>query len=121
MNRLGELERAVMDVLWDSAEPLTVRQVGVRLTNRDLAHTTVMTVLDRLAKKGFARRQRDGRAWLYRAAADRVAYVTELMMHALDQTGDRSAALTSFARRVSDSEAAVLRRALESFGEIPRN
>ena len=42
-------------------------------------------------------------------------------MYALDQTGDRSAALTSFARRVSDSEAQVLRRALESLGEIPRD
>lgn len=121
MNRLGELERAIMDVLWDSTEPLTVRQVGLRLTNRDLAHTTVMTVLDRLAKKGFARRQRDGRAWWYRAAANREAYVTELMLHALDQTGDRSAALASFARRVSDSEAQVLRGALESFGETTRD
>ena len=110
-----------MDVLWDSTEPLTVRQVGLRLTNRDLAHTTVMTVLDRLAKKGFARRQRVGRAWRYQAAANREAYVTELMLHALDQTGDRSAALASFARRVSDSEAEVLRRALESIGELPQD
>ena len=62
----SSLERAIMDILWDSTESLTVRQVGLRLTNRDLAHTTVMTVLDRLAKKGFAHRQRDGRAWLYR-------------------------------------------------------
>ena len=121
MKRLGELERAVMDVLWESAEPLTVRQVGARLTDRDLAHTTVMTVLDRLAKKGFARRQRDGRAWRYCAAEDQETYITELMMYAVDQTGDRSAALTSFARRVSDSEAQVLRRALESLGEIPRD
>ena len=121
MKRLGELERAVMDVLWESAEPLTVRQVGASLTDRDLAHTTVMTVLDRLAKKGFARRQRNGRAWRYCAAEDQETYVTELMMYALDQTGDRSAALTSFARRVSDSEAQVLRRALESLGEIPRD
>jgi len=120
MNSLGELERAVMDILWDSAGALTVRQVGARLTNRDLAHTTVMTVLDRLAKKGFARRHRDGRAWLYEAAADREAYITELMMHALNQTGDRRAALTSFARRVSESEADVLRRALRSLGESPR-
>jgi predicted transcriptional regulator len=117
VKRLGELERAIMDVLWESPESLTVRQVGMRLTDRDLAHTTVMTVLDRLAKKGFARRQRDGRAWRYRAAADRETYVTELMMHALDQTGDRSAALASFARRVSGTEAQVLRRALESLGE----
>ena len=121
MKRLGELERAVMDVLWESIEPLTVRQVGLRLAYRGLAHTTVMTVLDRLAKKGFARRQRDGRAWRYQAAADRETYVTELMMHALDQTGDRSAALASFARRVSDTEAQVLRRALGSLGEIARD
>ena len=121
MKRLGELERAIMDVLWDSAGPLTVREVGVRLTDRDLAHTTVMTVLDRLAKKGLARRERDGRAWLYRPAANREAYVTELMLHALDQTGDRSAALASFARRVSDTEARVLRKALETLGELTRN
>jgi predicted transcriptional regulator len=109
-----------MDVLWESDEPLTVRQVGAHLTDRDLAHTTVMTVLDRLAKKGFARRERDGRAWRYSAAADRETYVTELMLHALDQTGDRSAALASFARRVSDAEAQVLRRELESLGEVAR-
>ena len=109
-----------MDVLWESDETLTVRQVGAHLTDRDLAHTTVMTVLDRLAKKGFARRERDGRAWRYCAAADRETYVTELMMHALDQTGDRSAALASFARRVSDAEAQVLRRELESLGETAR-
>jgi predicted transcriptional regulator len=117
VNRLGELERAIMDVLWESDTQLTVRQVGSGLTDRDLAHTTVMTVLDRLAKKGFARRERDGRAWLYRPAASREAYVTELMLFALDQTGDRSAALASFARRVSGSEARVLRRALEIGGE----
>jgi predicted transcriptional regulator len=110
-----------MDVLWESESQLTVRQVGRRLTDRDLAHTTVMTVLDRLAKKGFARRERDGRAWLYRAAASREAYVTELMLHALDQTGDRSAALASFARRVSDNEARVLRRALETGGDSARS
>src|SRR6201996_1917387 len=62
VNRLGDLERAIMDVLWGTPQSLTVREVSAQLTERDLAHTTVMTVLDRLAKKGFARRERDGRA-----------------------------------------------------------
>jgi predicted transcriptional regulator len=119
VNRLGELERAIMDVLWESRDPLTVRQVSGKLTERDLAHTTVMTVLDRLAKKGFARRERDGRAWRYRAAATREAYVTELMLNALEQTGDRQAALARFARSVSETEAAALRRALEALGQGP--
>ena len=110
-----------MDILWESVAPLTVREVSLRLTDRELAHTTVMTVLDRLAKKGFVRRGREGRAWRYQASASREAYVTELMLSALDQTGDRSAALASFARRVSDAEARVLRRALEAIGELSRN
>jgi predicted transcriptional regulator len=110
-----------MDVLWESADPLTVREVSLRLVDRDLAHTTVMTVLDRLAKKGFVRRGREGRAWRYQASASRETYVTELMLSALDQTGDRSAALASFARRVSEAEARVLRRALEALGELSRD
>ena len=121
VNRLGELERAIMDILWESPDPLTVRQVSGNLTERDLAHTTVMTVLDRLAKKGFARRERDGRAWRYRAAATREAYVTELMLSALEQTGDRQAALARFARSVSETEAAALRRALEALGQGSRD
>jgi predicted transcriptional regulator len=116
VNRLGELERAIMDILWESPDPLTVRQVSGGLTERDLAHTTVMTVLDRLAKKGFARRDRNGRAWRYHAAATREAYVTELMLSALEQTGDRQAALARFARSVSETEATALRRALEALG-----
>jgi predicted transcriptional regulator len=108
-----------MDVLWENRDPLTVRQVSGKLTERDLAHTTVMTVLDRLAKKGFARRERDGRAWRYRAAETREAYVTELMLNALEQTGDRQAALARFARSVSETEAAALHRALEALGQGP--
>jgi predicted transcriptional regulator len=112
VNRLGELERAIMEVLWDTREPLTVRKVSESLPQRNLAHTTVMTVLDRLAKKGFARRNRDGRAWRYRPAATRESYVAELMLTALDQTGDRSAALAAFAQSVNGTEAEILRDAL---------
>ena len=112
VNRLGDLERAIMEVLWQTDSSLTVRQVSNGLTQRNLAHTTVMTVLDRLAKKGFARRERDGRAWRYRPAATREAYVAELMLTALEQTGDRDAALARFAQSVSGAEAEVLRDAL---------
>jgi predicted transcriptional regulator len=117
VNRLGELERAIMEVLWDTREPLTVRKVSESLPQRNLAHTTVMTVLDRLAKKGFARRNRDGRAWRYRPAATRESYVAELMLTALDQTGDRSAALAAFAQSVNGTEAEILRDALRDLEE----
>jgi predicted transcriptional regulator len=119
VNRLGDLERAIMEVLWQTESSLTVRQVSNGLTQRNLAHTTVMTVLDRLAKKGFARRERDGRAWRYRPAATREAYVAELMLTALEQTGDRDAALARFAESVSGPEAVVLREALSRLEREP--
>jgi predicted transcriptional regulator len=114
MTRLGELERAVMDVLWDRGTPATVREVAEVLHDRDLAYTTVMTVLDRLAGKGMVERERAGRAWSYRPAASREAFIAQLMLDALDLAGSRDAALVRFARSVSGTEAEVLRAALES-------
>lgn len=101
-----------MDIIWAGSSPLTAREVGRLIADRDLAPTTVMTVLDRLTRKGFLQRTRDGRAWRYEQAASRDAYIAELMLEALDLTGDRSAALTRFAQAVSGSEAEILRRAL---------
>ena len=60
LTRLGELERAVMDHLWSSGDPQTVRQVHEALSaRRDLAYTTIMTVLQRLAKKNLVVQHRD--------------------------------------------------------------
>lgn len=65
----GELEHAVMGILWSRPGSVSVREVHELLAaERDLAYTTVMTVLDRLAKKGLATRYLEGRAWLYRPA-----------------------------------------------------
>jgi predicted transcriptional regulator len=113
MKGLGELERSVMEVLWARPDAATARDVSRALADeRDLAHTTVMTVLDRLAKKGFLQRERDGRAWRYHPVASKEDYVAELMLGALDLTGDRDAALAHFARSVSGDEAELLRQVL---------
>ncbi|MFC7645431.1 BlaI/MecI/CopY family transcriptional regulator [Streptosporangium lutulentum] len=112
MKGLGELERSVMDIIWAQPSPVTAREVGRLIADRDLAPTTVMTVLDRLTRKGFLVRTRDGRAWRYEPAESRDAYIAELMLGALDLTGDRSAALTRFAQAVTGTEAEILRKAL---------
>ena len=112
MAKFGELERAVMDVLWGHREPLSVRAVHEELTGRNLAYTTVMTVLTRLAAKNVVRRERAGRAWLYTPRTSRDEYVAGLMLEALALTGDRVSALTRFAHSVSTDEADTLRHAL---------
>lgn len=102
-----------MDHLWSVTEPQSVRQVHAALSERDLAYTTVMTVLDRLARKEVVARDREGRAWIYRAAHSRADLTAELMRTALDaEEQERGAALVAFVDRVSQDEAEVLRAAL---------
>src|SRR4051812_40749805 len=113
MARLGDLERSVMDVLWDSVGWLTAREVAARLHHeRDLAYTTVLTVLERLERKGFVQRQRAARAHRYRSADAREVVVAEAMLEALGTADDRGSALVRFVGAVSAEEAEILRRAL---------
>jgi predicted transcriptional regulator len=113
--RLGDLERAVMDVLWAKSEPVSARQVLDELASRRLAYMTVKTVLDRLTSKRLVMREQetDGRAMLYRPSADREAYISELMLEELSSAPDRDAVLLHFARLVSDREGRTLRSALD--------
>lgn len=117
LTRLGDLERAVMDHLWSTAAPQTVRQVHEALAaRRDLAYTTVMTVLQRLARKNLVSQIRDDRAHRYTPVHDRDELVAGLMVDALDtaaDSGGRRAALVHFVERVGADEAAALRRALD--------
>ncbi len=113
MHGLGELEAAVMNILWDE-QPLKVRDVLDRLeTGKRLAYTTVMTVLDNLHRKGFVKRERIGRAWHYRPAQSREAHVGGLINDALATGGDRTAALLHFVEQLPSEEAAQLRALLD--------
>ncbi|MBB5934078.1 BlaI/MecI/CopY family transcriptional regulator [Streptomyces zagrosensis] len=112
MRRSGELERAVMDVLWESREPRSAKEVLAALPEEKLAHTTVITVLDRLTHKGLARRERAGRSWRYAPAASRESYVSSLMIDALGRAPDREAVLVHFAHAMTGPEADALRSAL---------
>lgn len=121
MRRLGELEAAVMELLWaDDGPGLSVREALERLTSRKpLAYTTVMTVLDNLHRKGFVERAKEGRAYRYRATSSREQHTAELMEGALDGTSDRTAALLHFVQNISPDGLADLRAALDAFDTQP--
>ena len=119
---MGELEQAVLEALWelDGSDPerpgASGRAVHERLQGRDgrdLAYTTVMTVLDRLARKDVVVRERDGRAFRYAPRLTRAAMTAERMHEALEATrSDREQALVSFVGEASEEDLAALRRAL---------
>jgi predicted transcriptional regulator len=110
---LGDLEEAVMDVLWASTAPLVVRAVHEELNHgRPLAYTTVMTVLDRLAKKGIVRRSLSGRAWLYQPALTRADLVADEIVSLLSDgdAGQRLAAWASVLARFDPAPGAIVSR-----------
>jgi predicted transcriptional regulator len=62
---LGELEAEVMNVLWQQPDQSVV-EVEERLRRkRDIAHTTVLTTLDRMHRKGYLSRKKQGKAFIY--------------------------------------------------------
>ncbi len=111
MHGLGDLEAAVMDVLWREATPLKVRDVLERL-GRPLAYTTVMTVLDNLHRKEWVDRERSGKAYLYEAVMTRDEASARALRDILDTSGDPHGVLMHFVASVSDEETDVLRGAL---------
>lgn len=119
-SRLGELERAVMDRLWADQDGrwFTVREIHESLAaSRARAYTTVMTVLQRLAKKGIVAAKRDGRAHRYQATRSRGDMTADLMRQALEDASpeDRRIALVAFVATASSEERAALRSALADF------
>lgn len=62
---LSDLQLDLMRVLWRAGE-LSVAEVTEALVDRDLAHTTVATLLSRLEKRGVVEARRDGRILVYR-------------------------------------------------------
>lgn len=110
---LGELERAVMEALWDAGVAMTAREVTMALADRDPAPTTVLTVLSRLEEKKLVSRTRDGRAHHYLPAASREEHIAGAMHQVLSGAGDRTAALLRFADGVDPDEAQALRAALD--------
>jgi predicted transcriptional regulator len=114
MRRFGDLEAVIMDRLWERGRPALVREILDDLRDeRPLAYTTVMTVMDNLYRKGWLRRERDGRAWRYEPTGSRSGYTAALMNEALETSADRRRALAHFALQMSPHDAAVLREALD--------
>ncbi|WP_026939825.1 BlaI/MecI/CopY family transcriptional regulator [Humibacter albus] len=119
MVNLGELERAIMDVIWDATAPLAATDLREQLKasapgGKEPAITTVMTVLSRLEAKGFVVRDRDARPHLYSATMTREDHVAELMHEVLGSASDRDAVLARFVGQVTPHEAERLRRLLDA-------
>lgn len=94
------LEMTCLSALWSLGEGSVsdVRQVISKA--HPLAYTTVMTLLDRLARRGFVSRRKNGRAFYYKPAVSRDAMRHTALRQFLDSFFDGSSEeLVQFLRR----------------------
>jgi predicted transcriptional regulator len=111
----GELEQAIMQVIWDADRPVTGREVVDRLAqSRPVAYTTVLTVMDRLVRKGILAKQPTGKAHTYRAVQSRETYTANRMASMLGASGNPAAVLLRFVEQLPRDQADKLRSALQT-------
>jgi len=107
---LGPLEQRVMARLWQ-AGPQAVGEVMDALNGsaeRQLAYTTVMTILVRLHEKGLVRRQKERRHYRYTAAVDESSLVAQVGRRELNRLIERygAASVVAFAAELGEGDLA---------------
>jgi predicted transcriptional regulator len=104
-----------MQIVWAVREPISVRKLLERINRgrrAQLAYTTVMTVMSRLVDKGALRRRKQGRGYVYEAAASDAAGIAvrnvmrdfgdAAMAHFVDQARADPKALRRLRRMLSE-------------------
>ena len=107
---MGELEEEIMECIWDRG-PASVRDVHrCLLDKRDIAYTTVMTVMSRLAEKGLLIRHPRGRAFIYSASCPRDEYCAGVVREFMDGmlVGASKPVLAHFVESLTADDAAQL-------------
>lgn len=76
---LGELESEVMEIVWQSQTPVSVKAVTQILQKkRSIAYTTVMTIMGRLTDKGLLKRKEFGKAYTYQPVYSKEKFLTRI-------------------------------------------
>ena len=104
MDHFGELQRAVIEVVWELGEA-SVRQVWKQLySNKQLAYTTVLTAMQRLERAGWLKHRVEGKKHIYLPTRTRA------------QAGAGS--VRKFVQRMFDGNALMLFRQLVEEGAL---
>jgi len=104
---LAPLELDCMNTLWPMGEG-TVRDIRDRLAGRlPRAYTTIMTIMDRLARKGVVERRKVNRAYVYRANLSAEQARAQALGQVLDNFfgGSREALIAQLGRSADPSGA----------------
>ena len=108
---LGDLEVDVMEAIWARGQA-TVHDVHERLdaADRELAYTTVMTVMSRLAEKGLLEKRKEGAAYVYTPAASKEEFTRRTVGTVLSELLDdfTAPAMSQFVDIVGEQDEAAI-------------
>jgi predicted transcriptional regulator len=107
----GELEGDVLGLLWAAGTAMTPGEIHAAL-GRDLAYTTVATVLTRLHDKGLVAREKAGRTHSYTPTVGEADVATLGFRSVLTRSHDRRALLQGFVQSLSPDDEELLQTLL---------
>ncbi|GAB5521154.1 MAG: BlaI/MecI/CopY family transcriptional regulator [Rhodothermales bacterium] len=115
---LSALQMAVMRVFWMHGEATSSQVHDVLRSDRDLAPTTVATVISRLAKQGILDYRRDGRQHIYFPLVTEREVRRSMVGDLVDTLfrGNRTALVSHLVKEgdITADELAMLRRLLDN-------
>lgn len=117
IDELGQLQRTVMETVWDLGEA-TVHEVRGRLRRKKrLAYTTVLSVMQKLEQSGWLRHRTAGRAYVYSPTQTRRQAGASSLRRFIDQVfeGDPLGLFQQLVEdpNLSDEDIATLRKMLD--------
>lgn len=104
LHRLGDLQLAILRVLWARGEATAAEVQAALAAERGLALTTIATMLQRLSAQGVVTRRAAGRVHVYRARAG--------------EADVRSSMVEDLVQRVFRGDSAALVTHLVAAGEV---
>ena len=103
MKKLPDAELELMLIIWDAGRPVTRTEIEEHMgADREVLPSTVLTLLSRLEKRGFVKKERDGKTNLYSAKVEKEPYLKEISKGVLVQMFHSS--LKNFAAALYDGE-----------------
>jgi predicted transcriptional regulator len=114
---LSEAQLEIMQVVWDAGEVTVTDVWNVLAQRRPVARNTVLTLMERLQKKGWLKRRVEGQTHHYSAAVARAATLGQVVHRLVDAAFAGSADALFLAllegRGVSDEEARRIRQLID--------
>lgn len=103
MKRLPDAEQELMMIIWDAENPVTRAQIEEKLSqDREILPNTILALLSRLEKRGFVKKEKDGKINYYSALVDKEPYLKEASQGILNRMFKGS--LKNFAAALYDGE-----------------